>query len=311
MPSNKVRDIIFYNILDQMRQGKDFFVVNADFVGRPFIDIKKDFPQRFVQVGIAEQNMVAIASGLALAGKRVVTFSPNPFVYLRAYDQLRNAVSAMNLSVTIVANGMGLVNPGLGVTHFTTEDYQMISLLPNMEFFTVTDERMAERVASYLVKKEKGPAYVCIDFDCDGFLPEVDCKFEEGFRYLRRGSNVLLIAQGYPAKIAAEMTYSGIGPAILEIFRRPFDMVSLLAEMKKYERVIVCEEHQLRGGLASELLERLNDIGAGIHLERSGINYKSGLPHWFGSREYWMKEYGIDQVNLRNRVDEDGSLRPV
>lgn len=59
-----------------------------------------------------------LLSGLALAGKRVITFSPNPFLYLRAYDQLRNAVSAMNLPVAVVANGMGLVNPEMGITHY-------------------------------------------------------------------------------------------------------------------------------------------------------------------------------------------------
>lgn len=92
---------------------------------------------------------------------------------------------------------------------------------------------------------------------------------------------------------------SGTAPAVLEIFRRPFDMDSLLVEMKKYERVIVFEEHQLRGGLSSELLERLNDMGERIHLERRGVDYGTKFPHTFGTREYWMKQYGIDSVELR------------
>lgn len=298
MPSNRVRDIIFYDILERMQRGEDYFVVNSDFVGRPLLDIKKNFPYRFIQAGISEQSMVALASGLALAGKRVVTFSPNPFVYLRAYDQLRNAVSAMNLSVTIVANGMGLVNPGLGVTHFTTEDYQLLSLLPNMELFTVTDEQLAKRVSSYLAGKKDGPTYVCIDFSCDGMLPETSCSFEKGYRYLKSGDGILLITQGYSAKMAAEIDCGETAPAVLEIFRRPFDMDSLLVEMKKYEQVIVFEEHQLRGGLSGELLERLNDMGEQVHLERRGINYGTKFPHTFGTREYWMKQYGIGSVAL-------------
>jgi len=307
MPSNRARDIIFYTVLDCMKQGEDFFVVNADFVGRPFIDIKRAFPMRFVQVGIAEQNMVAIASGLALTGKRVVTFSPNPFVYLRAYDQLRNAVSAMSLPVTIVANGMGLVNPGLGATHFTTEDYQLFSLLPNIEIFTVTDEKMAERTASYLVKKRNGPAYVRIDFGCDGFLEEESCDFEKGYRFLRRGSGILLIVQGYSARTALEGA-SEVKSTVLEIFRRPFDQDAVLEEMKKYERVIVCEEQQLRGGLSSELLEILNDCGVSINLERCGIDYGPELPHTFGSREYWMRKFGIDGKSLQKKA-ESGETR--
>lgn len=301
MPSNNARDIIFYHVLEHMKQDKDYFVVNADFVGRPLIAIKKMFPERFIQVGIAEQNMIAIASGLALSGKRVITFSPSPFVYLRAYDQLRNAIAEMNLPVTVVANGMGLTNPAYGSTHFTTEDYQMISLLPNVEMLTVVDEPMAKRVASYLTAKREGPTYVRVDFGCDGCLPEAGCDFEKGFRILRSGSGTLLIVQGYSAKTALKNSYPS-EPTILEIFRRPFDWEALLREMKQYSRVIACEEQQLRGGLGSELLERIHESGAGIRLERKGIDYGAGFPCTFGSREYWMKQYAVDEEHLRKCV---------
>lgn len=301
MGSNNVRDIIFYGVYENIEK-KDFFVVNADFTGRPFIDIKKSFPERFVQVGIAEQNMLAVASGLALTGKKVLTYSPNPFEYLRGYDQLRNAVSAMNLPIAIVANGMGLVNTGLGITHFTTEDYQLFSLLPNMEIFTVVDERMAKRVTEYILDKNSGPTYIRIDFNCDGYLTEESCDFEKGYRYLKKGKEVLFITQGYAAKTALNTDFT-TNPAIIEIFRRPFDKEAIVNEMKKYKRVIVVEEQQLRGGLGSELLEILNDYKENIHLERCGIDYGKDLPHTFGAREYWMKKFGIDEAGLKDRAE--------
>lgn len=111
-----------------------------------------------------------------------------------------------------------------------------------------------------------------------------------------------MITQGYSAKAAAENIYKS-NPTILEIFRRPFDTQWLLNEMKQYKRILVCEEQQLRGGLGSEILELINDSGEQIHLERNGIHYGPAFPHTFGSREYWMEQYGVDPAELRRKVD--------
>ncbi|MDR2407506.1 MAG: hypothetical protein LBE13_05275 [Bacteroidales bacterium] len=304
MSSNNARDIIFYSIKDGINDGKDFFVVNADFTGRPFIDIAKQWPERLIQVGIAEQNMISIACGLALAGKKVFTFSPNPFLYLRAYDQIRNALCAMDLSITIVGNGMGFVNPGLGITHFPTEDYQLFSLCPNMNIFSVSDETVAKEAANFVINESTGPNYIRIDYECDGIVPSQETvNIEKGFRIIKQGQGTLIITQGYLTRIVDNLSFSS-KPTIIDLFKTPYDKEMLLSEMKKYEKVIVCEEQQLRGGIGSEILEFLNDNDIFLPILRRGVQYHKILPHTFGSREYWMKKFGVAVDDIKKTVEE-------
>ncbi len=304
MASNNLRDIIFFSIKDHIID-KDFYIVNADFTGRPFIAIAKEYSERFIQVGIAEQNMIAVACGLALTGKKVVTYSPNPFEYLRAYDQIRNAVCMMGLPITIVANGYGLVNTNLGATHFTTEDYQLFSLCPNMQIFTISDENIAKMVTDYIVNGVSSPTYVRIDFECDGVIAsEEDIDFNKGYRLIKRGKECAIITQGYTVRTAIKADFL-IQPTIIEIFRRPYNQSMLLKELQEYKKIIVLEEQQLRGGLGSELLEICNQNRITIDIECLGIDYGEQFPHMFGKREFWMKEFGIDSESLKEKVEKN------
>lgn len=299
MGSNLLRDIIFYRIKDHMEE-RDFYVVNADFIGRPLIAIKEEFPTRFIQAGIAEQNMIAIACGLALEGKRPITFSPNPFEYLRAYDQIRNGICAMNLPVIIIGNGMGMVNPGLGITHITSEDYQLFSLCPNMQILTISDEVAAEVVADEIIRGIDTPTYIRIDYDCDKRLPaEESIDLKKGFRYIRHGNRMLVVTQGYAVQTALKAENT---TAIIDLFRRPFDVDAFFREFNKYEKIIVLEEQQRRGGLGSELLELCNSQGICKDIQLVGIDYGERLPETFGSREYWMRSYGVDVLALNATI---------
>ncbi len=292
MGSNNVRDIIFYKIKEHI-EDKDFYVLNADLIGRPLIEIKKEYPDRFIQAGIAEQNMIAMACGLALEGKRPVTYSPNPFEYLRAYDQIRNAVCSMNLPVVMVANGIGFVNPGLGITHLTTEDYQLFSLCPGLKIITVSDERVAESVAEYILSDLQSPVYVGIDFNCDGILPACeDVDMQKGFRYIRKGKKKLIVSMGYSVRTALE---SDNDTAIVDVFSRPFDFDKLWAEMERYDKVVVLEEHQFRGGLGSELLEKCYKAERAVNFKILAIEYGDRLPQEFGSRDWWTEKYHVDK----------------
>ena len=303
MGSNNLRDILFYKIRDHMEEN-DFYVINADFIGRPLIDIKNKFPNRFIQAGIAEQNMIAIACGLALEGKRPVTFSPNPFEYLRSYDQVRNGICAMNLPVTIVANGMGFVNPGLGVTHFTTEDYQLFSLCPGLKMITFSDEAVANAAAKLLIDGVDSPIYIRIDFDCDGFLPALEnVNFSKGYRYLQKGNDTLIITQGYASRTALNLHIEN-QPAVIDVFSRPFDYRNLFLEMERYANVIVLEEQQRRGGFGSELLELCNANGKDAKFKIYAVEYGERFPENFGSRQYWMDKYSVGEQSIKRALFE-------
>ena len=303
MASNKCRDVIFYKIKDNIANGGDFYVINSDFTGRPFIDIEREYPNRFVQVGIAEQNMIAVACGLALEGKKVVTFSPNPFMYLRAYDQIRNGISVMNLPVVIVGNGSALINTALGATHLNTEYYQLFSLLPNFKSFIISDVSLAEAVADKIIEGVPTPTYVLVDFYCDEtFENEEELNLEKGFRYLKRGDQNLVIVQGYMTKIVLNSKFKS-NPAIIDAFSQPFSDL-FWKEIKQYSKIVVVEEQQLRGGLGSHILEGLNKRNINIPVKRLGIDYGDHFPQFFGDREFFLKSFNIDEDAISKAVDD-------
>jgi len=304
MASNNVRDIIFNSILDNMELN-NYFVLNADFTGRPFIEINKRFPERFAQIGIAEQNMIAVACGLALAGKTPVTYSPNPFVYLRAYDQIRNAIGCMNLKVIMVANGFGFVNPGLGVTHFPTESYNLISLCPNIEYCSVSDEAIANNLCGYIIKELKQAMFINIDFTCDDIIKsDENADIIKGWRYIKNlaDKNTVILTQGFLTRIAIENDYK-VNTSIIEIFKCPYNKSLLVDELKKYKKIIIAEEHQLHGGLGNEILALLYNNEIKTRIKCLGVDYGNKFPGTFGSREYFMNKFGVDKNKLLDAVN--------
>ena len=300
MSSNRVRDIIFYSIEERMAH-MDFYVLNADMMGRPFIDIQKRYPERFVQVGIAEQNLVAVAAGLALAGKKPVTFSPAPFIYLRAFDQIRNAVSAMNLNVVMIANGFGFVNPGLGVTHFPTESYNILSLCPNLEFITLSDEAIAGAFSEYICQSN-APIYACLDFNADGILvSEEKPDMQKGWRLIKQvpASDTVIITDGFLLRVLLQND-DIFDTNIIEVFKHPYDNPSFFSQVKKYQHIVIAEEYQAQGGWGAEICTTLALLG--IDVKRLCVNYGKKFPGVFGDREYWMENYGVNISNLKKAI---------
>lgn len=287
MKINGSRDRFFEKV-GAVLEEEDIYIVSADLAGRPFDIIRERYPERYISVGIAEQNMISVASGIALCGKKVIAYAANPFIALRAFDQIRNSVSLMNLSVAIVGLGIGFGISTYGTTHFVTEDFAMMSLCPNLKIITVSDDNIADYAFDALLRME-GPVYMRFDKDCSGSLSE-KADLSSGYRYLQKGGHSLILSTGYMAGIMAERQ---IEASVIDVFSYPFDEMMLLEEMKSYRKVYVCEEQQKRAGLGSAILEALNRNKRHVDVELVGVDYQGQFPCSYGSREYWMKQYGL------------------
>jgi transketolase len=302
MGSNKTRDIIFNPIIDRL-VADDYYVINVDRNGIPFIAMEKIDPMRSISVGIAEQNMISVACGLALSGKRVITYSSGPFAYLRAYDQLRNAMCLMNLPVTVVVSSESRVSSRFGFTHHMTEDYQLLALCPNLRFFSVADVATAHAVSDYILSGVEGPTYVRLEFECDGDLEAVENpNLKKGFRKIRSGSGALVLAQGCSVVTACETAFA-TQPAIIDVFGHPFNIEALYEEILKYKKVIVFDERQTVGGLGSELLGYANEYGINKQITMVCVQQTKKLTETCGEREYWMRISGVDNAAIKAAVD--------
>lgn len=303
MKQNAARNYFFDEIGKKMEK-EDIYIVSADLAGPPFDFIREKYHDRYVPVGIAEQNLVSVACGIAMTGKKVIAYTSNPFIAFRAFDQVRNAVTLMDLSLTVVGVGTGFSISPYGTTHFITEDIAMMSLCPGLRTITVSDMDTAEKALTCVFQDKHAPCYIRFDKDCNDNLADNGFEFEKGWRYVREGRNTLIIGQGYTSHIACNTCFSGPKPSIMDIFMSPFEESSFVNEVKNYEKVIVVEEQQLRGGLGSIILEIMNSYGVNVPVTRMGIDFSEGFPEVYGSRKYWLEYYGIDAKHLQEQMEE-------
>lgn len=306
MGQNTARNYFFEEIGKRL-ESEDIYIVSADLAGPPFDFIRREYPDRYVSVGIAEQNLISVACGIAMTGRKVIAYAANPFISFRAFDQVRNAVSLMNLPITIVGLGMGFSVWVCGTTHFVTEDVSMMSLCPGLNTITVSDTDVAGKTLEYILQGGHAPCYVRFDKDCSDSMSGKNFEIKKGWRYVRNGERILIIAQGYTSQMAHSADYGDENPSIMDIVMTPLDSDSFASEVKKYERLIVIEEQQLRGGLGSIVLEILNEYEISKPVKRMGIDYGGRFPEFYGSREYMMEYYHIGPADLVRQVREWGN----
>lgn len=283
-------------ILIEMENNKDIVFLTADLGFNALEEIKKRFPERLINVGIAEQHMIGMAAGLALEGKKVIAYSIASFASMRPYEQIRTDVCYHNLDVTIIGTGGGVNYPTHGVTHHTLEDVAIMNVLPNMKVLSPAYSWEAVEATKALMK-EGGPAYMRL-----GKSPGIDYsqphfKFALGRGFVvREGGQVLLIATGNILDIvdrARAMVEKDLGMSatVLSIPSiKPLDEKLIVKHSKIAEGIFTIEEHGVIGGLGSLV---------------SSLLWKNGVPkkrfHAFGFPDIYQKAVG-DREHLLELV---------
>ena len=252
------------------------------------------FPDRFFDMGIAEQNMVATAAGLAVGGKTPFTGSFAVFGTGRAYDQIRNSVCYANLSVKICPTHAGITVGPDGGSHQMLEDIALMRVLPGMRVVVPADYNAA-RAASRTAAETPGPFYVRLGRATVPAIHPDDFAFEPGTAYvLREGADVTLAACGVMverALAAAELLAAeGVSAEVIDVMSvKPLDEEALLASAAKTGAVVTCEEHELAGGMGSAIAELLGEK-LPTRMARVGIRDTFGTS---GDPEELMAYYGL------------------
>jgi transketolase len=257
------------------------------------------YPDRFFDVGIAEQNMIGTAAGLAAGGKTPFTGSFAVFATGRAYDQIRNSVCYANLSVKVCPTHAGVTVGPDGGSHQMLEDIALMRALPNMHVLVPADFNAA-KAAIRIAAATPGPFYVRLG---RASLPAVygdDATFELRRAYvLRDGADVTLAACGVMverALAAAEMLAGeGVSAEVVDVMSiKPLDEATLLASARKTGAVVTCEEHTVLGGLGSAISELLAE-NAPLPLQRVGVRDAFGTS---GDPEALMEHFGLTAAHV-------------
>jgi len=262
----------------------------------------QQFPQRFVNVGVAEQNMTGVAAGLALCDKIVFTYSIANFPIMRCLEQIRNDVCYHNLNVKIVAVGGGLAYGSAGYSHHAVEDLAVMRAMPNMTVVAPGDAAEV-RHATQAIVEHGGPCYLRLDKGGRPKVHENDLDFQLGRAIpMRLGSAVTLICTGAILSEAhqavEQLTEMGISAGLISMHTvKPLDTEAILEAAHHSDMIVIVEEHSKIGGLYEAVAGVLASVGA------TRARLLSSLPTYSLSREAGSQAYlriktGLDASSL-------------
>lgn len=271
----------------------------------PFSDA---FPQRFFNVGVAEQNMIGLATGLAEAGFVPFVYSIAPFATLRPYEFIRNGPLLHGLPVRVVGVGGGVEYGVNGVSHYALEDVAVMRTQPNMTVIAPADHQQARK--SVLASSSiPGPIYFRLGKDDSTVVPGLDGAFDMGkIQRVREGPDAAIVAMGpiaVEAVAAAELlALRGVGCAVAVVASvNPAPAEDLAAFISGRPLVVSVEVHYLNGGLGSMVAEVVADRGLGVRVLRQAVrSMPDGL---VGSQRHMERSFGLSAEQLAKAVVQE------
>jgi transketolase len=296
-----MRDVFLARILEEMPLNKKIFFVSADF-GSPVLDkIRSDFPERFVNVGIAEQNLINVTAGLALEGYTVFAYAIAPFITMRCFEQIRVSLALLSevreMNVNLIGVGAGYSYVVSGPTHQCYEDITIMRALPNFKIFSPADHISASASFDECINSE-GPKYLRFDAQVLPVIYEKETpNYSLGFHIHKSGKKVCLIATGYMVhtafKLANELTELDISVGVIDIFDiANFNVHEFIKAIHTYDGIVSMEEgFRGRGGLDALLFEILSRNN--MHHKMLNLGVEGGYRFELGSREELHEQAGI------------------
>ena len=285
-------------------ENENIVVLDADLAQATKTSIfAKKYPERFFDLGIAEQNMVGTAAGFAISGKIPFASTFAVFACGRAYDQIRNSICYPNLNVKICATHAGITVGEDGATHQMIEDIALMRVLPNMKVFSVSDD-IQTKWAIQEAAKIKGPVYVRLSRLASPIIYEENQKFEIGkMVQIGNGTDATVFATGVTVaeaiKAQEELRKKEIAIRVIDVHTiKPIDQEMIIKCAKETKRLISIEDHSVIGGLGSSIAEVLTDKYP-TRLERIGIEDIFGMS---GKAEALMKYFKIDKDAIIEKI---------
>jgi len=298
--------IAFINTLTELAEkDKNIYLLTGD-VGFSVVEgFREKFPKRFINCGLAEQNMMGIAAGLALSGKKPYVYSIIPYITMRCFEQLRNDICYQKLDVKIVGTGAGFTYGALGITHYAIEDIGILRVLPNMTVLAPADpiETRELVLKSY---QTKNPTYIRLHKSGEkkvyNFIPNIEIGKPS---ILEEGQDGVIIAIGLCVGIGMEvierLKEKGYNFKLISLHTlKPINKSALFAELKDSKTIYTIEEHNIIGGLGSAVAEILIESGYKGTFKMFGFPDK--YPSETGDARYLQEKYGLSAEEITKHI---------
>ncbi len=302
--SDSLRKTYGETLVELGKENKDIVMLEADLGNSTMSSLFLGaYPERYFQMGIAEQNMASVGAGLALAGKIPFINSFAVFASGRAYDQIRSSITIANLNVKICGSSAGLSDFGDGKTHQSIDDIALMQVLPNMTVLSPCDAVETEQMVKAMVEGH-GPMYIRINRNDLPVVTDPAEPYHIGkMRLMVEGTDVVIFATGVMVQKSMEaakiLAKEGISVRVVNISTiKPLDTKALIAFTEGVKGVVTAEEHNVIGGLGSTVASALSK--SRLPIEMLGIEDQYGTSA--ENYEILLKHYGLESEDVAQKV---------
>lgn len=301
-----MRDAAFDTIHEIAITHSEAMVLTNDMGSVAVERIKVDFPTRVINVGIAEQNLMSVAAGLALEGKTVFVYGITPHVTKRCFEQIYVDVCSMNLPVIILGVGSGLCYGPDGPTHHSTNDIAMMRSIPGLAIYNPSDA-ISMRALVRQSYGNQAPTYVRVDKDQSEPIYDSRCSFDDGLATVVDGNDVTIISSGLLVRraimVSNRLRKEGISARVVDLYRiKPCNYDLLISVLNESNVVVTLEEHSEIGGIGGLVAEQFASLSSRPSLRRYSLNDE----FFFGSAtKAWIHDrFGLTEDSLVKSIRE-------
>ena len=300
-----MRKTFINTLVSLARNDERIFLITPD-IGYSVLEIfQNEFPDRYINVGVAEQNSISIAAGIAMSGLIPYVYTINPFVCMRPYEQIRLDVAYMNNNVRIVGVGGGFSYGAAGATHHTTEDIAIMRVLPNMTVVCPGDPWEVEQALKESVNY-KGPIFLRLGKQGEPLINKEDSDFKIGKAItIIKGNDATLISTGNTLEIANEVTEKlrnkNVDASLISMHTiKPFDAELIIEILRNGKPVFTIEEHSLIGGLGSAVADIIAESSFNPVFKKFGTEDK--FSHYVGGHNFIREKFGLTAENIIKKI---------
>jgi transketolase len=286
-----MRNIIINSIYDLMKKNKKIFFLTADMGINLVEKFQKKYPNRYLNVGISEQNLIGVAAGLCKIGYKPFLYTISNFLIHRCYEQIRNDIVLHKLPVTLIGTSTGFDNASLGPTHHVIDDWAPLKSFPEIDIYCPSSKKYSENIIKKILINKR-PSYIRIP---KGSFEKI--KTNNDYYYLNAGSQkIILVSYGYGAEICFDIFKSKNISSLILNKLHPLKQNLILNILKKYNKIIVFEDqmenNNLHGSLAKLLIKNKKKINL-IGLAPKYYEVKNG-----NNKEFYLKKHKIDKESI-------------
>ncbi len=296
-----IRDIFFNNIKKIYEKDKKFYILTNDADVHSLRTLRSQ--KRFIDAGVAEQNLINIASGLSYKNSTALIYGFCTFLTFRCYEQIKFSLASHKSNTKIVGIGPGYSFSNDGPTHHGIQDLYLMYLIPEMEVINIADNNLAN-IISKNIKSIKGPTYIRLDKGIQNVNQKVKYNLNDGFAFTvkKKIKKNLIISSGYFCNLANDIATKEEKLSVINFFKlKNFNEVKLINNLKKYKKIIIYDENTISGGITPILMKLFNKYGLTKKIKVLASPDKQ-LFKYSVDRETLLKYLKIDKSNLKKLI---------